>query len=126
MVNPNSVVDCLTGKMDEEAVDYIHQVNLNSFPKIKELKDETEIRVAIHKSEQYGVKYPQVLMKSGLPQGLPWSPLLCSLVLDKIGFDDENVIMYADDGLIFYKGENKILDEISRKEGFVKSCVEFN
>lgn len=99
LVNPFSVEMALRDKMAGEVVDYVGAINMNSFPKIEKLEEEEEIKIAIHKTKTS----PVVLEKSGLPQGLPWSPQLCSLVLDRIGFDNENVILYADDGLIFYK-----------------------
>lgn len=48
--------------------------------------------------------------KNGLPQGLSLSPLLCTLVLEN-EVTPKNLVMYADDGLYFYKGSR---NEFSR------------
>lgn len=51
-------------------------------------------------------KDQRVLFKFGLPQGWSLSPLLAILAIDRaIKGSDLDVIMYADDGLIFFDNE---------------------
>lgn len=50
--------------------------------------------------------------KSGMPQGLPWSPILSILVLDRVFKKlDLNPIMFADDGLIITDKVDKTIVE---------------
>lgn len=49
--------------------------------------------------------------KSGLPQGLSLSPILATLVLES-KITPKNLVMYADDGLYFYRNGEK--NEFSR------------
>lgn len=46
-----------------------------------------------------------ILLKKGLPQGLPWSPILCTFALGCALKETEQwkLIMYADDGLVLSK-----------------------
>lgn len=60
--------------------------------------------------------------KEGMPQGLPWSPLIATVCLDylfkQIGLKD--VVMYADDGIIISHSEEqfkKLNDPILRRCG---------
>lgn len=56
----------------------------------------------------------------GLPQGLSMSPLLATLCLEAFGRPN-HMVMYADDGIFFYKGENgkKEFEEwIQRIQGY--------
>jgi len=49
-----------------------------------------------------GDVYESKLMKSGLPQGLPWSPILCIYALGKVmaAPPESKLFMFADDGII--------------------------
>jgi hypothetical protein len=77
-----------------------------------ELKDEAELRVK-------HCKYPKdeeaissltsdktIIHRNGVPQGLAISPLLATMVLESTESKVKDLVMYADDGLIFGdKGE---------------------
>jgi len=84
-------------------VTYKFEKNLFNLPK------ETEIRVqgTFKLARKNGVSKP-FLIRNGLPQGLSFSPILATLVLELIPAP-EGLIMCADDGLI-------ITDEIKKRE----------
>jgi retron-type reverse transcriptase len=82
---------------------YVKTVNINSIAKFKELLPEVEY-----------FQEGDIIHKQGLPQGLPWSPLLASLVLSDIGLKD--TLMYADDGLVFYKNTNPLTKLLERTQ----------
>lgn len=95
-VNPN-IASGVLKRIDWRLAAYVEIVNRDSIPIFKEY----------HKEAEYTAHKGRIVRKWGLPQGLPWSPLLASLALSWAGV--RNSIMYADDGLILYdptKGEN--------------------
>jgi len=72
-----------------------------------ELKPETELRVidplfdADRLIFDEYAKGKQVIVRHGMPQGLSVSPLLATMVLESTKKKVPNLVMYADDGLIF-------------------------
>lgn len=56
----------------------------------------------LKEEKEYELVGDNQYMKSGLPQGLSMSPTLCTLVLEN-EITPKNLVMYADDGLYFYK-----------------------
>lgn len=84
----------------EEYVRYIYRVN-SSFPinKIKNL--DLEDKEVYNLQTRGPIKDMYSVRKDGLPQGLPWSPILTILALDRL-WKKTNVepIMFADDGLL--------------------------
>jgi hypothetical protein len=79
---------------------------LNIPPRQRELLPAWEIAAkqkAIESSQNFTKKKP-VIMRNGVPQGLPISPLLATLALE-VTKTPPGLVMYADDGLIF--GENR-------------------
>jgi len=94
-VNPNLAADILK-RIDWRLAAYVEIVNRDSIAQFKTYSEESEYTIT-----------GRVVKKSGLPQGLPWSPLLASLVLSWA--EMRSVIMYADDGVVLYrKGENPL------------------
>jgi len=85
----------LEAGLPRSLVAYIERVN-SMFPLIREeeLQEEEEV-----KHIKYGSDY--LTYKKGMPQGLPWSPLLAVFTLGKI-FEEHEIkpIMFADDGII--------------------------
>lgn len=70
-------------------------------------------REAIEKSQNFTKKLP-IILRNGVPQGLPISPLLATLALE-VTSTPKNLVMYADDGLIFGDNEderNKWFEEL--------------
>jgi len=77
-----------------------------------EIKEEAELKIKT-------AKYPKdqellsslvgdktIIHRSGVPQGLAVSPLLATMVLESTEEKIQDLVMYADDGLIFgNKGE---------------------
>jgi len=84
---------------------YIWYIN-EAIPKFKELKEEKEVK-----------ELPNYYLKTGLPQGLHWSPLLSILIKD-YAFRKEGIesISYADDGLMIVKGKYEDWREDLRKK----------
>jgi hypothetical protein len=74
------------------------------------------------------MKRKKLLMKLGLPQGLPWSPLLASLCLGPAGFNQKNILMYADDGLIFFDPVEcqDPIRRIMENPAFTRSGIKFS
>ena len=60
----------------------------------------------------------EVVQKTGMPQGLPWSPLLSLLMMSymvkRVGIDETKLVMYADDGLVICKSRSE-LESIIKK-----------
>lgn len=77
---------------------YLHTL-ITANPHIEELKEEEEVK------ERDGVRH-----KFGLPQGWATSPIMAILVIQeairKVKWD---VVMYADDGLVFSKRKIRFL-----------------
>ena len=121
-INPLSVNQILN-KLDPRIASWVSRVNLNTFPKFKDN--------ILYYEEEYKIYYQSGLMmlfKQGLPQGLPWSPLMASLVLSHTGFKDEDCLMYTDDGIIFIpEGQEieEVLDRIVKSKGFKQSGIQF-
>lgn len=121
-INPLSINQILR-QIDPRVSTWVSRVNLNSFPKFKDnvLYYEEEYKIY----QQSGMR---ILEKTGVPQGLPWSPLLASMVLSHTGFKDEDCLMYADDGIIFIApGEtlDEIILRITNSKGFKQSGIKF-
>jgi len=79
----------------KSVVSYINRINtMLPLMKIDELQEEAEI-----KKLRYGLE--TVFVKKGMPQGLPWSPILAIYVMGKL-FQEIKLepIMYADDGVL--------------------------
>jgi len=68
----------------------------------KELLPERELQ--LYGTKLHGGKEKNVIIRAGIPQGLPLSPVISTLVLEMNG-SPEGLIMYADDGLYFYEEE---------------------
>ena len=62
-------------------------------------------REAIERSQNFTKKLP-IILRNGVPQGLPISPLLATLALE-VTSTPKNLVMYADDGLIFGDNEDE-------------------
>lgn len=118
-VNPVFVGEMLM-KVDWGLAKYVSLVNRMSVAKMRKLEEEEEYK--------WYMKRKKLLQKLGLPQGLPWSPLLASLCLGPAGFDSKGILMYADDGLIFFdpvKDPNPI-DRIMKIPEFKRSGIQFS
>jgi len=106
-VRPSTVYDALSRKSTilADQIDFIIKRIAYVFDEIKE---EAELKVIGKKAKwkvKPGDKKPTMTLKpwlkrSGLPQGLSMSPLLSSLALEITNYP-KNLVMYADDGLIF-------------------------
>jgi len=74
-----------------------------------ELKPEAELQMVEIPEDKLDLKAKSnnkpVLIRHGVPQGLSISPLLATLVLEKSHAPQHNLVMYADDGLIFGMNE---------------------
>jgi hypothetical protein len=66
----------------------------------KELLPERELR--LFGMKLHGGKEKKVLIRSGIPQGLPLSPVISTMVLENNGCP-KGLTMYADDGVYLYK-----------------------
>jgi len=78
---------------------------------LKRLPLESEIRITgTAKLERKNAKSKPFIIRSGLPQGLSFSPILATLVLELIPAP-KGLIMCADDGVVITKSEN--MDEFS-------------
>jgi len=96
-VTPRFITDTLRAAgLPEELISYISRVN-TMWPLIERDNLEDEIEV-----QRYYVNGREVYRKSGLPQGLPWSPILCIFALS-YAFRNQpgKLVMYADDGILF-------------------------
>jgi len=69
----------------------------------KELLPERELK--LYGMKLHGGKEKKVIVRTGIPQGLPLSPVISTLVLEMNG-SPRGLTMYADDGLYLYE-ENK-------------------
>jgi len=98
----------------------VQLTNQRSIPKFDVRYYEEEYKTNLYEIDGIST---YIVEKFGLPQGLPWSPLLCSLVLNEVGFKESNAIMYADDGLIFHKGDP--LKAIFENKNFKQSNIQF-
>jgi len=68
----------------------------------KELVKKFEVMDSVKNSKgEMEMKYKDMIVRNGLPQGLSISPLLATLVLENSGAPVQNLVMYADDGLVF-------------------------
>jgi len=116
-VNPLFIYELLL-PIDKKLANYVSLVNTRTFPKFKNgIEYENEFQMTlISKAVSWltgkveSTNRDLLFKRSGLPQGLPWSPILCSLVLEKIGLNKGNSIMYADDGILFYTKRRPKLD----------------
>jgi len=110
-ISVEAVIGCLDDlKLPKSFINFIHYVNLST-PQM-EFKD---LRI-----EKEMVKFRQgveLVRKQGMPQGLPWSPILSILVMDTF-FKRENLdpLMYADDGVL-------LTDDLETIERFKKSSL---
>jgi hypothetical protein len=118
-VNPVFVGE-LVNQLDWGLAKYVTLVNRMSVAKMTKLEEEEEYK--------WYRKRNRVLQKLGLPQGLPWSPLLASLCLGPAGFDSQGILMYADDGIIFFDPEKdpNPIDRIMKIPEFRRSGIQFS
>jgi len=118
-VNPVYVGEMIA-KIDWGLAKYVTLVNRLSVAKIDKLEEEEEYK--------WYMKRKKLLQKLGLPQGLPWSPLLASLCLGPAGFDQKNILMYADDGLIFFDPKEcpDPIRKIMENPDFTRSGIRFS
>lgn len=117
-INPK-VLYLSLGKYGMGLYKYVTLVNRCSIAKFEEFYPELEYKF----QAIYGDK--NILTKNGLPQGAPWSPLLASLTLGKIGFNQSNLIMFADDGIIIRRKKDLPLKDIMFHPFFASSGVRF-
>lgn len=119
-INPK-VLYLSLGKYGMGLYKYVTLVNRCSIAKFgKEFFHELEYKF----QAIYGDR--NILTKNGLPQGAPWSPLLASLTLGKIGFASSTLIMFADDGIIMRKKKTQQpLKDIMFHPFFATSGVRF-
>jgi len=52
-------------------------------------------------------------LAKGVPQGLPISPLLSTLFLERTILINQDAVMYADDGIIFCKNPIKLENDFT-------------
>lgn len=118
-VNPVFVGE-MVSKIDWGLAKYVTLVNRLSVAKIEKLEEEEEYK--------WYMKRKKLLQKLGLPQGLPWSPLLASLCLGPAGFNQKNILMYADDGLIFFDPVEcqDPIRRIMENPNFTRSGIKFS
>lgn len=109
-------------KYDRGLAEYVTYVNQCSVAKFDEFMNEVDREYRYVEPRDVHVNK---LVKGGLPQGMPWSPILASLVISQSGFNKDNVIMYADDGLIFTTKEDP-LNEWLDDPGFIESGIMFS
>jgi retron-type reverse transcriptase len=96
--------------LPEEFVNYIFRIN-SSFPLTRIERMDPEDKEVI-KLTRFADDSTITVEKSGMPQGLPWSPILSILVLDRVFKKlDLNPIMFADDGLIITDKVDKTIVE---------------
>lgn len=101
--------------------------------KFKELKPEKEL---IYKGrvEQWGKLIPKI-ERSGMPQGLPFSPILSTIAMENFK-TNEQFVMYADDGIYLgkdMKAFKEWMDDMyliglkiaEKKSGLVKDKLQF-
>jgi hypothetical protein len=104
-------------------INYINWIN-STPPKIfrKDLDPtDQEIKKSITEFEGGINKETEHLDKIGLPQGLPWSPILAIAVLDKYlvsRYPQVRISLFADDGIIF--SDDKSIFEKIRTDPFLK------
>jgi len=97
-------------------INYVNWIN-STPPKI--MRDELdptdqEIKRTISNFEGGINKETEHLDKIGLPQGLPWSPILAIAVLNKVlveRYPEVSITLFADDGIIFAH-DTKIIERI--------------
>jgi hypothetical protein len=118
-VNPVFVGE-LISKIDWGLAKYVTLVNRLSIAKMDKLEEEEEYK--------WYQKRKKLLQKLGLPQGVPWSPLLASLCLGPAGFNSKGILMYADDGLIFFNPQEdpNPIDRIMKIPEFIRSGIKFS
>lgn len=71
---------------------------------IENLQAEKELK--LYGKKKIGKKEVPIIIRSGMPQGLPISPVVSTLVLEQYG-PPKNLVMYADDGVLLYLPEEK-------------------
>jgi len=100
-------IEAITKKLKETSlpwsvISYIERVNtMLPLMRMEDLREEEELSCIPH-------GWIQILHKQGMPQGLPWSPILAIFTLGKY-FQDAGLtpIMYADDGVIVSTNEDE-------------------
>jgi hypothetical protein len=110
-VSPLAVYDAML-RRSQILGELMFSVLKNIRYQFQELKEEAELKVKFAKNAhdqellQTWVGDRTVIHRSGLPQGLAVSPLLATMVLESCESKVKDLVMYADDGLIFgSKGE---------------------
>lgn len=95
-VSPRYITDVLRASaFPESLISYISRIN-HMFPLMD--RDKLEEEIEITKYYNGGQTFYR---KSGLPQGLPWSPILCMLALSHAFRNVQGrLLMYADDGIL--------------------------
>lgn len=118
-VNLKMIVDGIA-KYNKGLSRYVRLVCLESvakFPEIPKAGDkEYWVNSKLGKNINFIIRY-------GLPQGLPWSPLLCTRLLKETGLNDMNTVMYADDGIMFTKGNENPLYRLSISDSFIDADI---
>jgi hypothetical protein len=105
-VSPLAVYDAML-RRSQILGELVFSVLKNIRYQFQELKEEAELKVKFAKNAhdqellQTWVGDRTVIHRSGLPQGLAVSPLLATMVLESCESKVKDLVMYADDGLIF-------------------------
>lgn len=99
---------------------YVRLVCLESVAKFPEIPQPGDKEYWVNKNLGKEINF---IIRYGLPQGLPWSPLLCSRLLNETGLNEDNTVMYADDGLVFTKGNENPLYRLQISDAFVDADI---
>lgn len=103
-VNPEIVLSRIERKLGKELAEWMRYINWYTVPKGEWEPNDGELKKVYHNEDD---KRCNAWEKSGFTQGAPWSPILCVYALAKSGMDKlEDLIMYADDGIVFRKDKS--------------------
>lgn len=100
-VNPEIVLERIKEKLGEDLSEWMKYINWYTVPKGSWIANDGELKQIYFNEEERSCNAWE---KSGFTQGAPWSPILCAYALSRSGLDQiEDLVMYADDGLVFSK-----------------------
>jgi len=114
VVNPISIRSAV-GRFRCGLENYVEEINLAAIPKFTRLEEEMEFR---RNDKGQIVKY-------GSPQGMPWSPVICTMVLDSVGIGAFKVVLFADDIIFFFEPGQDINSFIDGNRRWERSGIEF-